>query len=176
MEDAGLWTSGVWARASIGAKGTSVVTFGGLDMARTVVAVDLAGGDTTVSDEAGIVGAARGHDGHLHILDDGSGCLGANDWGTHSLPPHPDRLHPYPAPHRTPRREPVRLGQRISNARRRKDRLPTDRIRALDALGMRRLSGLVAGGGCIRSVLAAGPRSSGRTSRDLRTEDSRGPA
>ncbi|MFF1901600.1 helicase associated domain-containing protein [Streptomyces sp. NPDC058206] len=33
--------------------------------------------------------------------------------------------------------EPVRLGQWISNARRRKDRLPTDRIRALDALGMR---------------------------------------
>ncbi|WSB12183.1 helicase associated domain-containing protein [Streptomyces cyaneofuscatus] len=33
--------------------------------------------------------------------------------------------------------EPVRLGQWISNTRRRKERLPTDRIRALDALGMR---------------------------------------
>ncbi|XQE90474.1 helicase associated domain-containing protein [Streptomyces microflavus] len=32
--------------------------------------------------------------------------------------------------------EPVRLGQWISNTRRRKERLPTDRIRALDALGM----------------------------------------
>ncbi|MFD9953870.1 helicase associated domain-containing protein, partial [[Kitasatospora] papulosa] len=33
--------------------------------------------------------------------------------------------------------EPVRLGQWISNTRRRKDHLPTERIHALDALGMR---------------------------------------
>ncbi|WP_329166356.1 helicase associated domain-containing protein [Streptomyces sp. NBC_01717] len=33
--------------------------------------------------------------------------------------------------------EPVRLEQWISNARRRKDRPPTERIRALDALGLR---------------------------------------
>ncbi|WP_398995179.1 helicase associated domain-containing protein [Streptomyces sp. CBG31] len=33
--------------------------------------------------------------------------------------------------------EPVRLGQWISNTRRRKEHLPTDRIRALDVLGMR---------------------------------------
>lgn len=33
--------------------------------------------------------------------------------------------------------EPVRLGQWISNARRRKERLPADRIHALDALNMR---------------------------------------
>jgi superfamily II DNA or RNA helicase len=33
--------------------------------------------------------------------------------------------------------EQIRLGQWISNARRRKDRLPTDRIRSLDELGMR---------------------------------------
>ncbi|MEV2248776.1 helicase associated domain-containing protein [Streptomyces sp. NPDC049970] len=32
--------------------------------------------------------------------------------------------------------EPVRLGQWISNARRRKERLPADRVRALDALNM----------------------------------------
>ncbi|WP_329157979.1 hypothetical protein OHB49_04120 [Streptomyces sp. NBC_01717] len=51
-------------RAWIDTKGTSVVAFGGLDMARTVVAV-APGGDTTLSDEIGIVGAARGYDGHL---------------------------------------------------------------------------------------------------------------
>lgn len=33
--------------------------------------------------------------------------------------------------------EPVRLGQWVSNARRRKDRLSPDRIHALDTLGMR---------------------------------------
>ncbi|WP_329166291.1 helicase associated domain-containing protein [Streptomyces sp. NBC_01717] len=32
---------------------------------------------------------------------------------------------------------PVRLGQWISNARRRKERLAADRVRALDALSMR---------------------------------------
>lgn len=50
-------------------------------MARIVVAVDPAGGDTTVSDETGIVGAARGYAGHLYVLDDRSGSMGANDWG-----------------------------------------------------------------------------------------------
>ncbi|MFB7082560.1 terminase large subunit domain-containing protein [Streptomyces sp. NPDC056308] len=72
---------GVWARAWIDANRTSVVAFGGLDMARIVVAVDPAGGDSTVSDETGIVGAARGYDGHLYVLDDRSGSMGANDWG-----------------------------------------------------------------------------------------------
>ncbi|MET9388275.1 hypothetical protein ABZY09_46765 [Streptomyces sp. NPDC002928] len=31
-----------------------------------------------MSDETGIVGAARGHDGRLHVLDDRSGSMGAN--------------------------------------------------------------------------------------------------
>ncbi|MFJ7422760.1 terminase large subunit domain-containing protein [Streptomyces uncialis] len=72
---------GVWQRTWIDSNRTSVVAFGGIDMARIVVAVDPAGGDSVVSDETGIVGAARGYDGHLYVLDDRSGSLGANDWG-----------------------------------------------------------------------------------------------
>ncbi|MFJ4413004.1 terminase large subunit domain-containing protein [Streptomyces sp. NPDC088925] len=72
---------GVWKRAWIDEHRCSVIAFGGLDMARIVVAVDPAGGDTAVSDETGIVGAARDYDGHLYILDDRSGSMGANDWG-----------------------------------------------------------------------------------------------
>ncbi|GAA1353700.1 terminase large subunit domain-containing protein [Streptomyces beijiangensis] len=72
---------GVWSRSWIDDNRTSVIAFGGLDMARIVVAVDPAGGDSTVSDETGIVGAARGYDGHLYVLDDRSGSMGANAWG-----------------------------------------------------------------------------------------------
>ncbi|MEW1719759.1 hypothetical protein [Streptomyces sp. NPDC093109] len=50
-------------------------------MARIVVAVDPAGGESAVGDETGIIGAARGYDGHLYVLDDRSGSMGANDWG-----------------------------------------------------------------------------------------------
>jgi phage terminase large subunit-like protein len=50
-------------------------------MARIVVAVDPAGGESAVGDETGIVAAARGYDGHLYVLDDQSGSMGANDWG-----------------------------------------------------------------------------------------------
>jgi hypothetical protein len=72
---------GVWARAWIDNNRTNVVAFGRLDMARIVVAVDPAGGESAVGDETGIVAAARGYDGHLYVLDDQSGSMGANDWG-----------------------------------------------------------------------------------------------
>ncbi|WP_229898635.1 terminase large subunit domain-containing protein [Streptomyces finlayi] len=72
---------GVWSRAWIDDNRTSVVAFSGLEMARIVVAVDPAGGESTVSDETGVVGCARGFDGHLYVLDDQSGSMGANDWG-----------------------------------------------------------------------------------------------
>ncbi|GAA3371253.1 phage terminase large subunit [Streptomyces sannanensis] len=72
---------GVWQRAWIDHHRTSVVAFGGLDMARIVVAVDPAGGESAVGDETGVVAAARGYDGHLYVLDDRSASMGANDWG-----------------------------------------------------------------------------------------------
>ncbi|WP_307839606.1 terminase large subunit domain-containing protein [Streptomyces sp. MBT49] len=72
---------GVWQRAWIDGNRTNVIAFGGLDMARVVVAVDPAGGESTVNDETGIIGAARDWDGHLYVLEDRSDNLGANDWG-----------------------------------------------------------------------------------------------
>jgi hypothetical protein len=72
---------GVWNRDWIKDNRATVVEFGGLDMARIVVSVDPAGGESAVGDETGIVGAARGYDGHLYVLEDRSASMGANDWG-----------------------------------------------------------------------------------------------
>jgi hypothetical protein len=72
---------GVWKREWIDGSRLTTVQFSGLDMARIVVAVDPAGGQSEVNDETGIVGAARGYDGHLYVLEDHSESLGANGWG-----------------------------------------------------------------------------------------------
>lgn len=72
---------GVWQREWINDNRVSVVQFGGLDMARIVVSVDPAGGESAVGDETSIIGAARGYDGHLYVLEDRSASMGANDWG-----------------------------------------------------------------------------------------------
>ncbi len=80
---------GVWQRAWITDHRLTTVEFGGLDMARVIVAVDPAGGESAIGDETGIIGAARGYDGHLYVLEDRSGSMGANDWGPHGLPARP---------------------------------------------------------------------------------------
>ncbi len=72
---------GVWQRAWIDQHRITPVAFGGLDMARVIVAVDPAGGESLVGDETGIIGMAAGYDDHLYVLDDRSGSMGANDWG-----------------------------------------------------------------------------------------------
>ncbi|MFB7571811.1 MULTISPECIES: terminase large subunit domain-containing protein [unclassified Streptomyces] len=72
---------GVWQRAWINDHRITTVQFGGLDLARVIVAVDPAGGESAIGDETGIIGAARGYDGHLYVLEDRSGSMGANDWG-----------------------------------------------------------------------------------------------
>ncbi|MER6031847.1 hypothetical protein [Streptomyces sp. NPDC001851] len=72
---------GVWQRAWITDHRITTVEFGGLDMARVIVAVDPAGGESAIGDETGIIGAVRGYDGHLYVLEDRSGSMGANDWG-----------------------------------------------------------------------------------------------
>ncbi|MER5639408.1 terminase family protein [Kitasatospora sp. NPDC002227] len=72
---------GVWQRAWIDQHRITAVTFGGLDMARIIVAVDPAGGESLVGDETGVVGVALGYDDHLYVLDDRSANMGANDWG-----------------------------------------------------------------------------------------------
>lgn len=72
---------GVWQRTWIDTARINAVQFSGLDMARIVVAVDPAGGESTVGDETGIIGVARDFDRHLYVLADRSGSMGANDWG-----------------------------------------------------------------------------------------------
>ncbi|MEU2872762.1 hypothetical protein ABZ769_26685 [Streptomyces olivoreticuli] len=59
----------------------------GIDLARIVVSVDPAGGESAVGDETGIVAAARDRDGHLYVLDDRSGNLGADAWGRETCLP-----------------------------------------------------------------------------------------
>ncbi|MFC1420061.1 terminase large subunit domain-containing protein [Streptacidiphilus cavernicola] len=72
---------GVWKRDWIDAARINAVQFSGLDMARIVVAVDPAGGESAVGDETGIVACARSFDGRLYVLEDDSANMGANDWG-----------------------------------------------------------------------------------------------
>ncbi|MBD0741923.1 terminase large subunit domain-containing protein [Streptomyces sp. CBMA152] len=72
---------GVWQWSWIANNRISAARFRGVDLARIVVAVDPAGGESTVGDETGIVAAARDRDGHLYVLDDRSGNRGAESWG-----------------------------------------------------------------------------------------------
>ncbi|MFI0912520.1 terminase large subunit domain-containing protein [Streptomyces abikoensis] len=72
---------GVWQWPWITDNRVSAAQLRGIDLARIVVAVDPAGGESAVGDETGIVAAARDRDGHLYVLDDRSGSLGADSWG-----------------------------------------------------------------------------------------------
>lgn len=72
---------GVWQWPWITNNRISAARFRGIDLARIVVAVDPAGGESAVGDETGIVAAAADRDGHLYVLDDRSGNRGAGDWG-----------------------------------------------------------------------------------------------
>lgn len=72
---------GVWKREWIETARINAVQFSGLDMARIVVAVDPAGGESTVGDETGVIGVGRDFDRQLYVLADRSGSMGANDWG-----------------------------------------------------------------------------------------------
>ncbi|MGI5526781.1 terminase large subunit domain-containing protein [Streptomyces syringium] len=72
---------GVWQWSWITDHRVSAAQFRGIDLSRIVVAVDPAGGESAVGDETGIVAAARDRDGHLYVLDDRSGNLGADAWG-----------------------------------------------------------------------------------------------
>lgn len=72
---------GVWKREWIDTARVNAVQFAAVDLARIVVAVDPAGGKSTVGDETGIVGVGRDFDRNLYLLADRSGSMGANDWG-----------------------------------------------------------------------------------------------
>ncbi|MFF0741545.1 terminase large subunit domain-containing protein [Streptomyces sp. NPDC004111] len=72
---------GVWEWSWITDNRISAAQFRGIDLARIVVAVDPAGGESAVGDETGIVAVATDRDGHLYVLDDRSGNRGADAWG-----------------------------------------------------------------------------------------------
>ncbi|MFD7537628.1 hypothetical protein [Streptomyces sp. NPDC059819] len=72
---------GVWKREWIDSARINAVQFSAIDMARIVVAVDPAGGESTVGDETGVIGVGRDFDRQLYVLADRSGSMGANDWG-----------------------------------------------------------------------------------------------
>lgn len=72
---------GVWKWPWITQNRLSAAQLRGIDLARIVVAVDPAGGESVVGDETGIVAAAADRDGHLYVLDDRSGNRGADAWG-----------------------------------------------------------------------------------------------
>lgn len=72
---------GVWKWPWITDNRVSPMAFRGIDLTRTVVAVDQAGGEGDTHDETGIVGAGRTHDGDIYVLADRSANMGADTWG-----------------------------------------------------------------------------------------------
>jgi hypothetical protein len=64
---------GVWQWAWITGNRVTPMAFRGVDLARVVVALDPAGGDTASHDESGIVAAGRSTDGRYYVLADRTG-------------------------------------------------------------------------------------------------------
>ncbi|MDX2658375.1 terminase family protein [Streptomyces scabiei] len=72
---------GVWKWPWITENRITPVVFRGVDLTRTVVAVDQAGGEGDTHDDTGIVGCGRTHDGQMYVLADRSANMGADVWG-----------------------------------------------------------------------------------------------
>ncbi|MGW3383353.1 terminase large subunit domain-containing protein [Streptomyces albogriseolus] len=73
---------GVWQWAWITANRISPAAFRGVNLTRTLVAIDPSGGASTANDETGIIGAGRDAAGESYLFADRSGRHGANSWGT----------------------------------------------------------------------------------------------
>ncbi|MDX2999344.1 terminase family protein [Streptomyces scabiei] len=71
---------GVWKWPWITENRITPQAFRGVDLTRTVVAIDTAGGRED-SDEVGIVGAGRDAAGEIYVLADRSKKMGAAEWG-----------------------------------------------------------------------------------------------
>jgi hypothetical protein len=72
---------GVWKWPWITENRITPMAFRGIDLTRTVVAVDQAGGEGDTHDETGIIGAGRTNDGNMYVLADRSANMGADTWG-----------------------------------------------------------------------------------------------
>ncbi|MFI8792553.1 terminase large subunit domain-containing protein [Streptomyces sp. NPDC055105] len=72
---------GVWQWAWITGNRVSPVAFRAVDLARVVVALDPAGGESSSHDESGIVAAGRSTDGHYYVLADRTGKHSAENRG-----------------------------------------------------------------------------------------------
>ncbi|WP_329474302.1 terminase large subunit domain-containing protein [Streptomyces sp. NBC_01723] len=72
---------GVWKWPWITRNRVTPMIFRGVDLTRTVVAVDQAGGKGSSHDETGIIGAGRTTDGQMYVLADRSANMGADTWG-----------------------------------------------------------------------------------------------
>ncbi|MFG2359391.1 terminase large subunit domain-containing protein [Streptomyces sp. NPDC048521] len=72
---------GVWKWPWITDNRITPMAFRGVDLTRTIVAVDQAGGEGDTHDETGIIGAGRTADGHSYVLADRSKNMGADVWG-----------------------------------------------------------------------------------------------
>ncbi len=73
---------GVWQWAWITGNRISPAAFRGVNLTRTLVAIDPSGGATTANDETGIIAAGRDAAGESYLFADRSGRHGANSWGT----------------------------------------------------------------------------------------------
>lgn len=73
---------GVWQWAWITANRISPAAFRGVNLTRSLVAIDPSGGAGTANDETGIIAAGRDSEGEHYLFADRSGRHGANSWGT----------------------------------------------------------------------------------------------
>lgn len=72
---------GVWKWPWITDNRITPMAFRGVDLTRTVVAVDHAGGEGDANDEVGLCAAGRTRDADLYVLADKSDRMGADTWG-----------------------------------------------------------------------------------------------
>lgn len=72
---------GVWKWPWITDNRITPMAFRGVDLTRTLVGVDQAGGEGDTHDETGISGAGRTADGQMYVLADRSANMGADTWG-----------------------------------------------------------------------------------------------
>ncbi|MFF9787188.1 terminase large subunit domain-containing protein [Streptomyces nigrescens] len=71
---------GVWQWPWITENRITAQAFRGVDLTRTLVGIDTAGGRED-SDEVGLIGAGRDKEGEMYLLADRSGKMGAAEWG-----------------------------------------------------------------------------------------------